>query len=487
MKVSEFLELLFPFGILEIKSCDEREIEKITVDSREVDSKSVFFCIKGEKFDGHDFIDSASENGAVLIVGEKNIKKDNYIQVRSSLKILLDISSVFYGNPQKDLKLIGITGTNGKTTVSYLIDNGFRDNFSTAVIGTLGYKIGENNFPGVNTTPFVWKWYELLAKIRSENVGIVISEVSSHGLDQKRIEGTEFDVGVFTNLSRDHLDYHKNLEDYYQAKKKLFTVHLKKEGRAVVNIDCPYGKRLYSELPEYLEKVSVSLQDKKADLFIVIKKESSVGTEAIFYYEKDEKEILINMIGRFNVYNAGCAVMAVEKFLDFEKAAEKVCGKIVVPGRMEMVGESSVFVDYAHTPDALFNILSSVKESVGNGKIIVVFGAGGDRDRGKRAEMGRVVCQLANIAIITDDNPRTENPKEIVGEILNGFIDGKCEKRVIHDRRKAIDYAVRTMKKEDVVIIAGKGAENYQIIGNEKFRFSDKEEVEKTFRELKNV
>ncbi len=488
MKITEFLKLISPYINLCGNIMDEsRVVKKLSVDSREVDDKTVFFCLKGEKADGHSYIDRSIKKGVAVIVGEKDLKIDNYIKVGSTRKTLEAISSSFYGDPQNFLKMIGITGTNGKTTVSYMIENGLKEITPTAVIGTLGYKIEDKTVYVPNTTPFIWKWYELLSEIREHNVKTVVAEISSHGLDQDRIKGTLFDVAVFTNLSRDHLDYHKDEESYYQAKKKLFTCYLKKEGRAVINIDTPYGSRLFNELPCEMDKKSVSLKDKNSALYVEIISESPTGTFVNFNYKGEAAKGHVSMIGRFNVYNAACAVMAVEKFAGFKKAVENVCVKTVVSGRMEMVGGKPVFIDYAHTPDALCNILSSVKKSAEKGRIIVVFGAGGDRDKGKRKEMGKIVSEMADIAIVTDDNPRTENPQDIVKEIVDGFLKNECQKVVIHDRRKAIRHAVKLMKEDDIVIIAGKGAEDYQIVGTEKQRFSDKEEVEIILRELKDV
>jgi len=487
MKTIEFIKLISNYITGKEPVFPDTEISRITVDSREVGKGAVFFCIKGERSDGHDFIKAAFDRGAVIVAGEQPLVIDNYVCLKSVPDTLKAISAQFYGNPQKKLKMVGITGTNGKTTTSYMIENGLKDIGRTAVIGTLGYKIPGAVISAPNTTPFIWKWYELLAEMVSCNVENVVAEVSSHGLDQGRVEGTQFEVAVFTNLSRDHLDYHHNIDSYFNAKKKLFTHHLKKDGLAVINIDNFYGRKLYDELPADICRKSISLENSSADLYVQIKKEGNRGTDVIFNFSNKKIEKTVPMIGRFNVYNTACAILSCEPYLGFDESVNKVCGKIVVPGRMEMVGEKAIYIDYAHTPDALSNILKAAKEVSDKGRVIVLFGAGGDRDKGKRPEMGKVVSMMADIAIITDDNPRTENPDEIIEQIKEGCINSKCEIEVIRDRKSAIRRGIDIMSGNDILIIAGKGAENYQITGTEKRYFSDREEVETYLEELKNV
>ncbi len=481
MKLNKFIKLISKYIISEKVVLKDVVLTNITADSREALLGSVFFCIRGENADGHDFVDQAFKNGAFLAVGENSVDRENYIRVESALSVLKEVSAIFYDNPQNKLKMIGVTGTNGKTTITHMIESGLENRLKCGVIGTLGYKFSDKVLEARNTTPFIWKWYELLNKMVLDKFEVVVSEISSHGLEQERVAGTKFDVAVFTNLSRDHMDYHFDMESYYRAKKKLFEEHLKEEGVAVINVDDIYGERLYSELSDKANKVAVSLKKKGVDLYVDVKEQTLNGSVVIFKYKDKSLKKLIPMAGRFNVYNAACSIMACERFTGFELSVANICKKISVPGRMEEIKNESVYIDYAHTPDALENILSTIKEVAGSGRIIVVFGAGGNRDKGKRPEMGRVVCKYADIVFITDDNPRNEDPSAIVTDIKSGCSQHLCDIHVIHDRSEAIKKAIDLKRRDDVVIIAGKGAENYQITKHGKKFFSDKLEVEKYF------
>lgn len=481
MKKSEFLRKISGFVEKDLEFEQDSELLKITADSREVKDGTVFFCEKGLNADGHDFIDMVLEKGAELVIGEKNIKNDRYIKVSSVKKILKTILPQFYEYPDKKIKMIGITGTNGKTSISLMLESILKDHFNCGVTGTLGYSFGNKTISASNTTPVNWKWYDLLDEIHQSGVELLISEVSSHALTEERIEKTVFDVGIFTNLSRDHLDFHKDIEDYYLAKKKLFTEHLKEDALAVINTDDPYGKRLYSEICQSVRTCRISEVDNSAQMKFKILSSDSLGSEVLL--EAQNLIIKVPLVGKYNVYNALCSIAVALEFVDKGRIGDNLLKNVVIPGRLEKIGTSNVFVDYAHTPDALENVLKTLNEITGNG-VITIFGAGGDRDRGKRSEMGKVVTEHSKISIITDDNPRTEDPDRIVEDILQGCNTQRSVVKVIRDRSAAIKKAMELSEEGDLILVAGKGAENYQITNKGKIYFSDKDEVEKHIREL---
>ncbi len=481
MKTSDFVASLSDLT-LECGSFDsDAELVKITADSREVMPGSVFFCIKGLNSDGHDFIDAAFEKGATLVVGEKECGKAEYIRVKSVKEALKSVLPAFYGYPDRIMKMIGVTGTNGKTSTTFIIENVLKEEMSCGVIGTLNYKYAGKVVPAQNTTPLNWKWYSLLDDMKKSGVDAVISEVSSHALAENRIEETKFDVAIFTNLTRDHLDFHKTFENYYQAKKKLFTEHLKNGGTAVINIDDEAGKRLASEL-ENVKQIRISANDKSAELFMETVDIHDFGSRVVFNIGGFSKTVDIPLVGKFNIYNTAGAFAAASRIIGIEKAFERIGNSVSVPGRLEKVGKHAVYIDYAHTPDAMENVLKTLREVGIYEKIIIVFGAGGDRDKGKRPLMGETACKFADRIIVTDDNPRTEEPAEIIREILAGC-DKDADVTVVNDRALAIKKAIEMKGEKDVVLIAGKGAEDYQITKSGKKFFSDRLEAEKSLGE----
>ena len=481
MKTSDFVNVISKFTLAAFFSGQERELVKITADSREVAPGSVFFCVKGLNSDGHDFIEAAFEKGAELVVGEKERDGKNYIRVTSVKDVLKAVLPVFYDEPDKKMKMTGVTGTNGKTSTTFILENLLQDDMSCGVIGTLNYKYAGKLIPAQNTTPLNWKWYSLLDDMRKSGVEAVISEVSSHALQENRIEKTMFDAAVFTNLTRDHLDFHKTFENYYQAKKKLFSEHLKSGGTAVINIDDEAGKRLSEELSG-VRQIRISEKDKSAELFMKIENMSDHGSEVVFTFDGVSRKVKSPLVGNFNIYNTAGAFAAASLFIGAEKAFERIENNVSVPGRLEKVGRHAVYIDYAHTPDAMENVLVTLRKLGIYEKIIIVFGAGGDRDSGKRPIMGETACRFADKIIVTDDNPRTEDPEKIIADILAGCPED-ADVTVINDRAEAIRKAVEIKGKNDVVLIAGKGAENYQITKSGKKFFSDRLEAEKSLGE----
>jgi len=402
-----------------------KNIKGITNDSREVKKDFLFCAYRGVSVDGHKFISQARKKGAKIIVGETT---NCDIQVKDGREAIAEIASAWFENPAKKLKLIGITGTNGKTSTAKMLQK----ILSAGYIGTIGYNYKHINFKAQETTPDPITLHKVLKRFVQAGAHYAVIEATSQGLDQKRLHGLNFEIGIFTNLTQDHLDYHKNFKNYLSAKQILFD----QSRIAVLNQDDPVSKKIKHKNKIYFSKTALKLK----------------------------------MPGEFNKYNAGAAI-AVAKILNKNFNMIK---KIVVPGRFELVGHR-VIVDYAHTPDALEKLLRNARKLTKK-KLICVFGCGGDRDKTKRPKMGKIATKLADYTIITSDNPRTENPKKIIQYILKGATKNY---EIIENRAKAIAKAIKISKKGDLVVIAGKGHENYQIIGNKKYKFDDREIAKK--------
>ncbi len=472
----------------------DKEVSGVSLDSRSIKEGFIFTAITGENTDGHQFIDKAIGNGARAVVCERlpgHIKEDiTYIQVSDSSLVLSGIAASFYGDPSNDLYLVGVTGTNGKTTLTYLLESiWMRQNFRTGLIGTI-----ENRYCGVKdssvmTTPDAIELAKILHDMREAGVENVSMEVSSHSIDRKRVYGCNFDCAVFTNITQDHLDYHGTFENYYEAKKKFFTEVLKNSHKrsktAVINMDDSYGKKIYREIGT--DKLGYSATNPASDIYASDIRYLEEGITAFVHTPWGKIQLNSGLIGKHNLYNLLAAIaVSVNQIQDTDKVQSSLSGKIVIPGRLEKIESNTglnVFVDYAHTPDALENILNTVRPLT-NGKLITVFGCGGDRDRSKRPEMGRIAYELSDIAIVTSDNPRTESPGEIIKDIEKGIRktdDKSCI--VIRDRGEAIEKAIEISTPEDFVIIAGKGHEDYQVIGTEKQHFDDRETARKYIKE----
>lgn len=478
-------DILYGVRIEEVKGNTNIAVENISFDSREINNMSLFVAIKGHSNNGHDFISFAEKNGACAIICEilpQNLKDGiTYIKVSDSSESLGIISSNFYDNPSEKLKLIGITGTNGKTTCATLLYDLFRlRGFKTGLISTVNIKILHKTISSTHTTPNALKINQLLYEMVQNGCTHVFMEVSSHALDQNRVAGISFDIGVFTNISRDHMDYHPTLDHYIGSKKKLFSL-LKKRAFAIINIDDPYGEEMSRDIRA--KSLFYGIRESADFLGKII--ENNISGLSI---EIDGFEMTSRLIGEFNAYNL-LVVYAVAKILGEDPLTIlTLISNLKAPdGRFEyIISPSNVtaIIDYAHTPDALENILKTlVNLRNGNQKILTVFGCGGDRDRGKRPLMGEISSIYSDQVFITSDNPRSENPSSIIQEIFSGVNPDKSEiVSIIEDRREAINKACKVAQSGDIVLIAGKGHEKYQIIGKEKFHFDDLEETIKVFK-----
>jgi UDP-N-acetylmuramyl-tripeptide synthetase len=525
------------FGKKKEERMEKTEVVSIHYKAQEVKQGGMFVAIQGHVTDGHDYIDVALANGASAIITQKPLERDSIIiEVEDTRKALSAISAAFYGNPSEDLFLIGITGTNGKTTTAYLIESILlKAGFKVGVIGTINYRYSDKIFNSPVTTPESLDLQRILAEMIDQGITHVIAEVSSHAIDQHRIANCWFDVGVFTNLTRDHLDYHGDMDSYWSCKKRLFTENLMsgpKKGRtlAVINCDDTRGKELASELKPAC-RLSGRDESSRVEVFELsdnmvrpsnIKCEPSgiTGRLSTIKGHFDFKSSLVGQHNLKNIISATGVGIALNLPLEVIKAGIEDVTRI--PGRLEAIPNTAgrfVYVDYAHTPDALENVLSSLRSilrsvlrsgalrSIAQGRIICVFGCGGDRDKGKRHQMGEIAGRLCDIAVITSDNPRTEAPMDIIAQVLNGIrktstleydradMDsllnqdkGKKGYVVEPDRKKAIELAVTISRANDIILIAGKGHETYQIIGNKIVSFDDRKEAETALRieELRN-
>ncbi len=479
-------QILDKVKILEIVGKLETEISEIIFDSRKVIENSLYIAIKGTLADGHQYISSAIEKGAKGIVcevlPEQKEEGITYIKVENSSDVLGLLASNFYGNPSKDLILIGVTGTNGKTSISTLLFDVFQKmGYLSALISTVEYRIGSEVFPSTHTTPDIITLNRILSKAVEQGCQYAFMEVSSHGIHQGRIDGLNFRIAGFTNITHDHLDYHKTFLEYLNTKKRFFD-ELPQTAVAITNIDDKNGL--------------VMLQNTKAK-----KKTYAVKTLADYHGKLLEldfngmlldfngKEFWTTLTGKFNVYNL-LLVFAIARELGFEEneILTTISKLKRVNGRFEVLksqGGIIFVVDYAHTPDALENILDSINEiRTKNERLITIFGCGGDRDREKRPEMGKVATRKSTLAIITSDNPRTEEPMQIIKEIEAGVESQNFSKYItIPDRKEAIKMAVKFAESKDIVLVAGKGHETYQEINGVKHHFDDKE----TILELVNI
>lgn len=456
------------------------EINKINYDSRKVKEFDIFVCIKGYATDGHNYINKAIENGAKVVVIQDNIeiedKKIIIIKCVDTRKVLALMGANYYYNPSSKMKIIGVTGTNGKTTTAFMIKDILEaNNKKVGLIGTIANYIGSEKIQTERTTPESLELQELFSEMVDKGVEYCVMEVSSHSLELDRVYGVKFDVGIFTNLTRDHLDFHKTFENYYKAKFKLF----ERSRIKIINIDDNYGKQVISDLNELGEDKIFSFSVKEHSDFQAFDKE--MGSRNIKFKIKLERneQFILNIPGEYNIYNALGAIIACNKLEIPNEAITNGIEKVVVPGRCERVTNEynlpyEIIIDYAHTPDGLENILKTAKEFT-KGKLISIFGCGGDRDKVKRPQMGKISIDIADVTIITSDNPRSEEPIDIISDITFGL--DKNRYIVIENRKAAIKEAINIANEGDVIVIAGKGHETYQILKNETIHFDEREIV----------
>lgn len=466
----------------------EYNLSDISNDSRHVKKNSIFLAYPGIHTDGRKYIAEALKKGAKAIVYEKKnfTWQQSWDASHYGINDLKnnegEIAHIFFKKPSKELLTIGITGTNGKTTCAYWISE--IQNLlgkKTGLIGTLGYGYKKLK-PHVYTTPDAIFNHRILKEFKTEKIKSVVMEVSSHALSQGRVNGILFDVAVFTNLSRDHLDYHLNFKNYFDAKKKLF--HFPSLKVAVINIDDAYGKKLKLSLVQNKTKV-ITYGIKNGDIRASHIEYSLSSTTFQLITKKETYKVKAPIVGEFNVYNLLAVISGlVGSGLPIQKVIKQVSHISQVPGRMERLGTKltpQVFIDYAHTPDALKKALRTLKDQT-EGKLVCVFGCGGDRDKGKRKEMAEAASDLADTNFITSDNPRSESPKKIISEISRSMSGAY---KIEIDRHKAIFKAIEQAKTQDIILIAGKGHETYQEINGVRYPFSDKKYVKKALKKYK--
>lgn len=486
MKLSQLLSV---FPQLKLGQYPTREVSGIYSDSRQVGPDAVFVAVRGYTMDAHDFIPQACQAGAIAVIVESEDKvpvdyQGAIVVVENTREALDQLAARFYGGPADQLFCVGVTGTNGKTTVTYMIEKVLTDfGWKTGVLGTIDHHMGETKWASALTTPDSLTLQKRLSEMKSLGAQAVAFEVSSHAIVQNRADNIPFDATVFTNLTRDHLDYHGTMEEYFAAKEKLFRETLARSNKencyAVINSDDSYGPRL-----QVTEKAKVwTYGQRKADFTFRVLEQDFSGTRFHLTTPRGDVEVFIRTPGLHNVYNATAAIaVGVAAGASLDKGALALSSFAGVPGRLESVETDKdihVFVDYAHTDDALrsvLNALNKVRENVGRPtRIITVFGCGGDRDKGKRPLMAQAAMEGSDLVFVTSDNPRREDPQKIIDDIMQAVPDSKLNQEVFGevDRKEAIRRALQMANAGDVVLIAGKGHEDYQIVGDEKRPFSD--------------
>lgn len=491
-RVEDIVKVISP---IRVEGPQTAEVCHITADSRTVQEGSLFICLVGATVDGHSFVEKAVQDGAVAVVVSKPVAVPDHvalIYVEDTRQALQAAVPFFYDYPASKMRMIGVTGTNGKTTTTHIIAHLLRSQgYTVGVIGTVHILIDDQSYPIHNTTPDVADLQQILQQMVDAGVTHCIMEVSSHALALGRTAGVEYDTAVFTNLTQDHLDFHKTFDNYLAAKAKLFkqvsASYQVKEGKgAVINVDDAYGQAIVdvttSPMITYSTEGKGSMN--ASDLTVTAK-----SSQFTLNYDGKSYPIFTKIAGMFNVYNTLAAVGAtLYEGLSMEEIVKGLATFTAVPGRFELIEEGqdfAVVVDYAHTPDGLENILQTAKKIVDN-RILVVFGCGGDRDATKRPIMGRIAAQFGDRVFVTSDNPRTEDPVQIIKDVEVGVREGLHDSvtyEVIVDRREAIHKAIAEATTGDVVIIAGKGHEDYQILKDETIHFDDREVAREALKE----
>lgn len=475
MKLNQIID---NYTIHNIHGDIEIDIKGIKNDSRKVEKGDMFIAEKGYTVDGHDYIETAIKNGAIAVVVEEDMNTDvTCIVVENSIEAMARFSSNFYSKPWEKIGMIGITGTNGKTSTTYLLKSIFEQNKKRiGIIGTNGALIDGREVKLDNTTPNSLVIHSIINVMVEEDLDTCIMEVSSHALDLNRVEYMDFDIGIFTNISKDHLDYHETMEKYFKAKSKLFS-KIKKYN--IINIDDEYGKRLIDDMKSDLPIITYGIKE-KADIFANNIEHGLSFIKFTLNTPDDNRNIRLNTPGEFSVYNALASASASYAYGipidDIKEGLEALEG---IRGRFEVVPtgkDYTVIIDFAHTADGLEKVLKVIDEFA-KARKIVVFGAGGNRDKTKRPEMGETVGLHANLSIVTSDNPRNENPEDIIDDVLVGTKKSGGEYVKIIERKEAIKYALNNAKKNDIILLAGKGHEIYTLINGEKISFDERQIV----------
>jgi len=495
-------ELLRPLDTVNTHGDLHSEVLSITEQSRDVRPGSVFVAIKGTHRDGHDFVSQALTQGAVAVVVEADafqqvqpqslVEAGAFIHVNNSRRALGVLASQFYGRPSFQLKMVGVTGTNGKTTVTHLAKSLLEAHGQrVGLLGTIGYVFGGGQRPASHTTPAPVQLQEMLGEMVCAGIDVAVLEVSSHALALDRVAGCEFDIVVFTNLTQDHLDFHQTMKSYFDSKLRLFTDYVdggQKTGpkRALINMDDPWAPLILQQCAIPIWTFGLHAQ---ADIHAEAIQLGMDGTKFMVNSPLGRMTITSQLVGEHNVSNMLAAIgIGLEMGMSIAGIEQALQSVTNVPGRFERIQENqdfAVVVDYAHTDDALQRLLDA-GQTVKQGRIITVFGCGGDRDPGKRSKMGQVAVKHSDLVIVTSDNPRTEDPQAILADIEEGIealsSEERCPYRMIADRAEAIQVAIEAANSGDLVLIAGKGHEDYQILGTQKIHFDDREEARKAIR-----
>ncbi len=469
MRLSEIMK-----GITVTKQYSDAEVLDVTQDSRLVKEGSLFVCVKGNSFDGHSVAQEMIDKGAVAVVTERDLGMDTQVMVHDTRSVFSTICANFFGNPAEKLKLIGLTGTNGKTTTTFLIKQILENTGKkVGLIGTVQNMIGQEVFPAKYTTPDPYELQGLFKAMVNAGCEYCVMEVSSQALAQGRVNGLRFHIGAFTNLTQDHLDYHKTWENYFNAKRILF----ENCDLAVTNADDENGFKIVENLP--CKTVSYAVNTNHADYCAKNVKFKSNGVE----YELVSDfigRVTCPIPGRFSVYNSLCAAaVALNLGIDYKDVISAISKSAGVKGRIEVVPtdtDYTVIIDYAHSPDGLENIISSLRE-IAKGRVVTVFGCGGDRDKTKRPKMGKIAAELSDFCVVTSDNPRSENPSAIIKDILAGMQDVSTPYEVVENRKEAIRWAMEHARPDDIILLAGKGHETYQILPSGTIHFDEREVI----------
>lgn len=491
-----------------LKGDPEAVVLEVTHDSRRVAPGGMFAALPGTQVDGHDFIDRAVLAGASAVMAERPPSASHvetpWITVPDSRKALGPVAALVHGDPTKKLTLVGITGTNGKTTLTYLLESIIKASGGVpGVVGTITYRWGDVTQSAERTTPEASDLQSIFARMLEAGVTHALVEVSSHGLELGRLDGCRFDIGVFANLTQDHLDFHHSMEDYYRAKRRLFTELLPASGkataRAAINLDDPYGKRLSREIGRvpvigYGFSDECAVRPERSDI-------SAAGIVSEVASPHGPIQVRSRLTGRFNLVNIMAAIAVADGLGIEREAIEKgIEASVAAPGRLERVAaDRNIFVDYAHTPDALKTVIMALK-GVTPGRLITIMGCGGDRDRAKRPLMGREAALGSDFVVVTSDNPRSEDPmaiiedvsagleevgRRLVGDSLNGDVMPSQGYRIFPDRRQAISWTVANLEPDDVLLVAGKGHETYQEVAGKRHPFDDREVVREELSKLR--